>query len=195
MPAPNDSLFDSESAWPGFVALCNYMPRIDVNALKIALLYREHLPDKRYLEVGSFVGATARIACDAGYKHVLCVDTWSGGGDPDDWINELYDEEGESIFETFLKNTSNTPAQAMRMSSLCAARITADKSLDVIFLDGDHTYDAVKADIEAWLPKLKAGGVLCGHDYGIFPGVEKAVEEIFANKRLSVMGTVWMVFI
>lgn len=49
-------------------------------------------------------------------------------------------------------------------STEAAARFQ-DKSLDFVWIDGNHEYDAVKADISAWLPKIKPGGVLAGHDY------------------------------
>jgi hypothetical protein len=45
-------------------------------------------------------------------------------------------------------------------------------------IDGDHSYEAVKADIQAWLPKMKRGGVISGDDY-MWPGVKKAAEEAF----------------
>lgn len=47
-----------------------------------------------------------------------------------------------------------------------AAQIIDDGCLDFVFIDGDHSHRAVSADIRAWLPKLKDGGLLCGHDYG-----------------------------
>jgi hypothetical protein len=50
--------------------------------------------------------------------------------------------------------------------SVDEAKTFVDQSLDFAFLDADHTYEGVKADIEAWLPKVKPGGWLCGHDYG-----------------------------
>ena len=58
-----------------------------------------------------------------------------------------------------------------------------NESLDLIFIDGDHSYEGCKADIEAWLPKLKIGGFMAGHDYGHerFPGVKQAVDEIFGE--------------
>ena len=48
---------------------------------------------------------------------------------------------------------------------------------DLIFIDADHSYEAVKQDIENWLPKLKKGGTICGHDYGNWEGVGRAVNE------------------
>lgn len=58
-----------------------------------------------------------------------------------------------------------------------------DNSLDLIFIDGEHSYEAVKNDIEAYLPLVRKGGIICGHDYLEFNqpgyGVNKAVEEMF----------------
>lgn len=41
-----------------------------------------------------------------------------------------------------------------------------DASLDFAFIDADHSYAGCRRDIEAWLPKVKRGGLLGGHDYG-----------------------------
>lgn len=50
--------------------------------------------------------------------------------------------------------------------------------LDFAFIDADHSHEAVAADIEAWVPTLKPGGLLCGHDYGDRRfGVSRAVDE------------------
>ena len=53
----------------------------------------------------------------------------------------------------------------MRMLSLEAAVLIADGTLDFVYLDADHSYAAVKADIAAWWPKVRKGGILAGHDY------------------------------
>lgn len=70
-----------------------------------------------------------------------------------------------------------------------SSRHYADKSLDFVFIDADHSYESVKKDILAFLPKVKSGGVICGHDfYAVDPdkhntitddGVMRAVVECF----------------
>jgi predicted O-methyltransferase YrrM len=58
-----------------------------------------------------------------------------------------------------------------------------DKSCDMIFIDGNHSYEPCKQDLKDYLPKLKSGGIFCGHDYHpIFPGVIKAVKEAYGDK-------------
>ncbi|HET6499031.1 MAG TPA: class I SAM-dependent methyltransferase [Coriobacteriia bacterium] len=54
----------------------------------------------------------------------------------------------------------------LHMDSVTAAGCVADGSLDFAFLDGDHSYDGVTRDLRAWAPKVRPGGLLCGHDYG-----------------------------
>jgi len=57
-----------------------------------------------------------------------------------------------------------------------------DGSVDFVFIDADHAYESVKKDIEAWLPKVKNGGYLSGHDYASHaPGVISAVNEKFSD--------------
>ena len=68
-----------------------------------------------------------------------------------------------------------------------------DNSVDFVFIDADHNYESVKKDILSWLPKMKKGGIMSGHDYfNNTCGVKQAVDEIFPN---VVIGTnnIWMV--
>ena len=72
----------------------------------------------------------------------------------------------------------------MKKSSVEAAPELEDGSLDFVFIDANHSYDAVKNDIIAWAPKVRSGGVLCGHDYNSFPGVQKAVDDFASAKGI-----------
>lgn len=87
-------------------------------------------------------------------------------------------------------------------SSVEASKDFKDGSLDFVYIDADHSYEAVKQDIDVWLPKVKVGGVLGGHDF--YPGklgdyvekspsnngVKRAVLEYFRGKKKSKLGPV-----
>jgi hypothetical protein len=68
-----------------------------------------------------------------------------------------------------------------------AAASFPDDSADVVWMDGDHEYDSIKADIAAWWPKLRVGGFMGGDDFLMF-SVAKAVCEFFAPRYLLCHG-------
>lgn len=73
----------------------------------------------------------------------------------------------------------------LRDPSVEGAQYFADGSLDFVFIDACHVYDAVAADIRAWSPKIRRGGLLTGHDYHL-PGVYQAVQEFAASQGKAV---------
>ena len=70
------------------------------------------------------------------------------------------------------------------------AKQVKDKSLDFVFIDADHRYPAVIKDLAAWVPKLKPGGVLCGHDIHL-PGVKKALDKKLIEYKDTGVDHVW----
>jgi hypothetical protein len=94
----------------------------------------------------------------------------------------------------------------LRMESAEAAVLFPKKFFpngyfDFVYIDADHSYEAVKKDIEIWLPLIKAGGMIGGHDYGFpdeavrYGGVQEAVDEIFGSNDIKVYKRqgVWLV--
>ena len=73
----------------------------------------------------------------------------------------------------------------LRMMSHEAIGKVADKTLDFVFIDAEHTFSGCLRDMTLWAPKLKPGGLLCGHDYkkagyekwGVAEAVGKYAEE------------------
>jgi len=65
-----------------------------------------------------------------------------------------------------------------------------DHSLDFVFIDADHEYEACKRDIICWKPKVRKGGFLMGHDIQL-PGVLRAVEESCPNYEKAKQGFCW----
>ena len=62
-----------------------------------------------------------------------------------------------------------------------------DESVDFVFVDGLHTYEQTLQDCINYLPKVKPGGIICGHDYNVISGVTKAVDEFSSLHKKSVM--------
>ncbi len=93
--------------------------------------------------------------------------------------------------ETYRRVSPFKAARVIRLWSVKAATLFAPGSLDMVFIDGDHFYDAVVADIEAWWPVVKMGGYLTGHDYGggqpEWVGVDKAVDSFFREDEFCVL--------
>lgn len=83
----------------------------------------------------------------------------------------------------------------LRMRTVDAAAEFDDGNFDFVFIDADHTYAGISADIEAWWPKVRQGGMLLGHDWehAEFPGVTRAVRERF-GEPLAFRDKMWGVW-
>jgi predicted O-methyltransferase YrrM len=79
--------------------------------------------------------------------------------------------------------------------SAAAAAEFEDGALDFVFIDADHSYEAVRRDIDAWRSKVRTGGWLGGHDYNAkFPGVIRAVDFVFSGRKvITLPGSIWSV--
>ncbi|TWU41185.1 hypothetical protein Q31b_26240 [Novipirellula aureliae] len=128
------------------------------------------------VEVGSYVGASACFiaaglsrSTNARNAKLYCVDTWK---------NDAMTEGARDTFSDFMTNTQKFShlIQTMRgRSSEVASQFHQD--IDILFLDGDHSYEAVKADWYAWSPFLKENSIAIFHDFGWATGVKTVIEE------------------
>jgi len=121
---------------------------------------------------------------------MYAVDRWA----PDPTGNETYTEwNWPDIYATYRQAIRPHEFRVIefRESSVNAAKMVANYSLDFVFIDAQHDYKSVRDDILAWRPKVKPGGLLCGHDYQPnFPGVVRAVDELISEPIFGVQ-TVW----
>jgi predicted O-methyltransferase YrrM len=141
-------------------------------------------------EVGCWLGRSTLAMALNTQGVVFAIDTWMGSpehagileGKPEDW---LYSE--------FLRNINRARnVIAIRMPSVEAAEAVGRVGLDFVFIDAAHDYDSVKADILAWRPLLREGGILAGHDYyGDYPGVAQAVNELVPDFRIAPDTNIW----
>jgi hypothetical protein len=101
-----------------------------------------------------------------------------------------------TLYDEFIKNIEPVKhiVTPVKMPSVEAAKLYEDKSLFFVFIDGSHLYEAVKEDILAWLPKVKSGGFIGGHDIDQteeFNGVRKAVDELIGEKNIIIYNKGW----
>ena len=64
-----------------------------------------------------------------------------------------------------------------------------DESIDLLFIDGLHTYDQVLKDCNNYYSKVKPGGIFSGHDYTAITGVNQAVNEFAADMKKNILTT------
>lgn len=135
------------------------------------------------VEIGSWQGRSTHALLSGCKGTVYAIDHFKGSKTAEGQCTPLKASQ-ENIFQKFMDNVGHFKnLKVYRMSSLEAAKkFFNDKSIDMVFIDGDHSYKAVKADIEAWLPKVKK--LICGHDYNSSsPGVKQAVNEKFGSVK------------
>jgi hypothetical protein len=144
----------------------------------------------RIVEVGSWVGESALALysglSEAGGK-IYCVDTWEGTktdriGAVAEAVNSI---KPDYLYEVFLRNIGElkgTVIFPIRGRSVEVAESLPEcQEVDLVFIDAEHTREAVQADIDAWYRHVASHGIICGHDYSdAFPGVVEAVNEFCA---------------
>ena len=115
---------------------------------------------------------------------MICVDVWS----PDPSLDEKHNhKQNYEIYKSKIELYKNRVSK-LRMLTSTASETLNDGVLDFVFVDATHTYKAVKEDCQLWIPKLKEGGMLCGHDYAqAFDrgGVIRAANELGSFKILK----------
>jgi predicted O-methyltransferase YrrM len=116
-------------------------------------------------EIGVFGGATSARLLRRDELTLFMVDPWTAF--VADGAVIATDEDQENNLKAALAATefAENRRHVIRESSCNAAEKIEDGALDFVFIDGDHSYNAVDHDIQSWLPKIKVGGLLCGHDY------------------------------
>jgi hypothetical protein len=161
--------------------------------------YRWHVIHERIKDIPSPIGAEIGVHRGECSGHLLelhpglklyMIDMWSPNtykGKGDDAATgpyrELYEKE---CHDNYLKTVEAVHKFEDRSflitdNSVSASELFFPESLDFCFIDASHAYEDVKADILAWLPKIKPSGFLFLHDFGLFDGVTRAVQELFPS--------------
>jgi predicted O-methyltransferase YrrM len=159
--------------------------------LKLDLTNRETLVESlpKTFETSAEIGVSQGtfslfILQNTTVEHHVCVDPW----EPNPQLTRKW-EESLALTKNRLKLfLDQGRCDLDRAWSPAAASDYEDEYFDFIYIDGDHTYEAVRDDAAAWWEKLKSGGVIAGHDYG-WEGVKRAVDEFALERNLTVQVT------
>ena len=97
----------------------------------------------------------------------------------------------DGVLRRFHRQITTEVVRVYRSDSVDASAAFPDDYFDWIYIDGNHQYEFVKRDLEAYYPKVKQGGYLTGDDYGVFgwwqDGVKRAVDEFISKALIEVL--------
>lgn len=152
--------------------------------VELGWLYDTFGSSQAHLEIGTYCGKSLfTVACAMGQQEIpvpaLCVGVDPLGGSA---LGAAWEKQILQATLTAIADRAGFPAEWWEMTSVSAMRIARENrlSFDSIFIDANHHFAEAKADIEGWLPFLRPGGIIAGHDYWpADPGVMSAVNEVF----------------
>lgn len=117
-----------------------------------------------FVELGTHNGVSYAAFCDAMLANgiagsAVAIDTWEGDLQAGFYGEDVYDD-----FKAFHDGRYAGFSRLIRATFDAALNDFADGSIDLLHIDGEHSYDSVRHDFETWLPKLSEHGVVLFHD-------------------------------
>ena len=166
-----------QNTLPGLYDLINYV--------------KKEIKDIVMIEIGSFEGVSTELFAMT-CKKVYAVDGWGLAVDENnyDGIPKERLEKAEKIFRQKMSSYNNV--EIIKSISANAHQIFGNGKYDLIYIDGDHKEQAVYEDIKYWLPKVKKGGFISGHDYSNIYMVRNAVNAHFGQPDKTFTDCSWI---
>ena len=130
------------------------------------------IPEFVVAEIGSYAGVSSEVLA-LHCKEIHCIDTW------EDWNHDGIIFEAMRLFDDMRSLYPHIEKHHMRGED--AANLFPDEKFDLVYIDASHWYNDVINDIKTWLPKVKNGGYLAGHDYLEGIDVLYAVNDYFGK--------------
>lgn len=139
-------------------------------------------------EIGCYAGESTEIFLNSGkVKKLYAIDPWKKGYDANDITSETDFDLVEKLFDERTKGKN-----VVKLKMTMEEAFDSLPKLDVIYIDGNHSYDFVVKDIELSLKKIKKNGIICGHDYS-FNDVNSAVAKYLGKAHKTFSDNSWMV--
>jgi glycosyltransferase involved in cell wall biosynthesis len=155
---------------------------------------------KVFIELGSLYGRSSNaIASNLPIDGILfCIDTWGGSPTEQVLMTEANKMQGDKAFYRFIKNNQEHIMSGkivpLRMKGEHAFNLLREMGVkaDVVFIDAEHTYDAVRRDVINGYSIVKDGGIICGHDYAPdWESVRKAVDDNVSDFNVVPFTSIW----
>lgn len=160
-------------------------------------IIEKHLNNKSELnlvEIGVARGSTSKFTIERLSDKISLytgVDPYESNYDKKDGFSYYNQDLMDNLYKFVIKKVNDPRFKLIRKKSNIAHLDFEDNSIDAIYIDGNHSYEAVTEDIKCWSPKVKQGGLIIGDDYLTFEGVRKAVNDSFLNFNES--GNTWFI--
>lgn len=134
------------------------------------------------------------ILLDAQPRVLHLVDAWrqQTSGTVMDCLrsDEVHDKRYRETLAKIAKWKGDTVVKVHRMQTVDAAKRLQDGELDWVYIDADHSFDGVYGDLNAWWPKVRAGGVISGHDFlPTYHGQRAGIRDLDRMKAMEDDGT------
>ena len=137
----------------------------------IEIVKRNQKPNMVVAEIGCWDGGTTEkyVEIIKNNNGKLIVVDWFMGSHAVGGMHAYQPHNVDQIYNEFVRKMNNKNCMDVvkiyKKTSLQAVTEIIDESIDIVYIDADHRYSSVKADILAWMSKVKNGGILSGHDY------------------------------
>ena len=158
----------------------------------------DNLPDgSTIVEIGAWMGKSVKFTAqyikekNRKLKYIV-IDTFKGSQNEKEHL-EIVKKYGGTIKEVFYRNIKNLEdyVTVIEKDSNNAFFDLKDNSVDLLFIDGDHSFEQVSKDILNFYDKVKIGGVISGDDYHPVWGVFNAVPVMLGAINVNVFGQIW----
>ena len=135
--------------------------------IPFAFWVMQSLRPSSFVELGTHTGVSYSAFCQTVQRYGLptacfAVDNWEGDPQAGFYGDDIYQE-----LDTYHSSRYATFSRLVRANFDDALQYFGDGSIDLLHIDGYHTYDAVKHDFEVWLPKMSERGVVLFHDINV----------------------------
>lgn len=160
----------------------------------VSLLEKAGVTDGVMVEIGSYQGESAEVFLKSGrIRKIYCVDPWQMYYDPDDGAAFTDMARVEADFDRRLAGDARVVKVKGTIDTFVGKYADVFKEIDLVYVDGLHTYEGVKYDIETIMKHFRPRVALAGHDFSdAWPGSKRAVRETLGEPDAVLPDTSWL---